>query len=181
MKQTAVLSDLGGVVVEFDTDRVVHYIAQAAGRSFDDVQQAVYHKERLLPFELGQIQPEAYYEGLRSQLRLSWSYDQFVRFWNDIFTENRPVSRLLQKLRSRMRLFALSNTNVLHLDHIKNRILSPSLFHEWIASCDVGLRKPDPRIYRLDGIHRRPARDGRSRTRRRPAGYSVRKSPTTGA
>jgi putative hydrolase of the HAD superfamily len=144
-----VLSDLGGVVVEFDADKLVHHIAQLLGRTFDDVHQAVYSKELLLPFEVGRITPEAYYEGLKARLQLTWTYPQFVRFWNDIFIEIPATTAILRQLRRHHRVVALSNTNTLHLEYIKRFVLPPDLFHDWIGSCDVGCRKPDPKIYEL--------------------------------
>lgn len=149
MTYSLLLSDLGGVVVDFEADRLVHQISQLLGRSFEDVQQAVYHEELLLPFELGRITPMEYYEGLKERLGFSWSYPQFVRAWNDILRENPEVTRVLRQLRQDCRLVALSNTNELHLRYIKQAIPSLSIFHEWIGSCDVGLRKPDPQIYRF--------------------------------
>lgn len=149
MAYSLVISDLGGVVVDVDADRLVHQAAQLAGRSFDDVQAAVYHRELLLPLELGQITPEAYFQGLQERLRLTWTYEQFVRAWNDIFTEKRDVVALFRALTARHAVIALSNTNVLHLSHIRGQMPSLGFFTEWIASCHVGLRKPDPRMYRL--------------------------------
>lgn len=149
MTYPVILSDLGGVVVEFNADQVVHQMAQVLGRPFDEVQAAVYHKELLLPFELGKISPKLYYEGLKTSLKLPWSYEQFVRAWNNIFIENRDVTEIMERLRKRHRLFALSNTNALHIEHIKQTFPSLGFFEEWIASCDVGFRKPDPEIYAL--------------------------------
>ena len=144
-----VISDLGGVVVEFNADRLVHQVAGLLGRPFDEVQAVIYHKELLLPFELGQIRPHAYYEGLKARLKLPWSYEQFVRAWNDIFTENHDVTWIMQRLHKRHKLTALSNTNELHIQHIKATMPALSYFDDWVASCDVGLRKPDPQIYFL--------------------------------
>ena len=149
MHYDLVICDIGGVVVDFDADRLVHQASQFLGRSFDDVQRAVYHEELLLPFELGRISPVAYYEGLRAALKLSWSYEQFVRAWNDIFNENRDVTQILERLRTRHRLTALSNTNLLHYQHLRATIPSLSVFSDWVVSCEVGLRKPDPKIYFL--------------------------------
>ncbi len=144
-----VLFDLGGVVVEVESDRLVHQVAQLLGRPFEEVQQAIYHEELLLPFELGRISATAYYEGLKKRLTLRWTYEQFVRNWNGIFTENTDVTILMQRLRKRHRLMALTNTNALHLDHIKASFPSLAVLEDWVASCDVGLRKPDPQFYFL--------------------------------
>ena len=148
MAYTVIIFDLGGVVVDVESDRLIHQVAQLIGRSFEEVHEAVYHVELLLPFELGQITPRDYYEGLKQRIKMSWSYEQFVRAWNDILRENPQVTKLVPRLRQHHKLIALSNTNALHLQHIK-AIPSLSLFDDWVASCDVGLRKPDPDIYRL--------------------------------
>lgn len=149
MGYQVVCSDIGGVVVEVESDRLMHQLAMLLGRPFEEVQAAVFHPELLLPFELGRIGARTYYEGLKGRLKLPWTYEQFVRAWNGIFRENRDVVEILQRLRQRHRLMALTNTNELHLDHIKATIPSLGLFEEWVASCDVGLRKPDPQIYLL--------------------------------
>jgi len=145
-----VFFDLGGVVVEVESDRLVHQVSQLLGRSFEDVQEVVYHKELLLPFELGHISGPVYYEGLKRRLNLPWTYEQFTGAWNGVFRENREVLRIMERLTVEHTLMALSNTNELHLQHIKTTIPAlSSIFRDWVASCDVGYRKPDPEIYRL--------------------------------
>lgn len=139
--------DLGGVVVEVESDRMVHQIAAQLGRPFEEVHAAVYDKDLLLPFEIGKITPQQYYQGLMARLKLPWTYEQFVRVWTGIFAENQEVTGLLRDLRKRHRLIALSNTNTLHLEYIRANFPSLSVFEHWIGSCDVGLRKPDPKIY----------------------------------
>ena len=144
-----VIFDLGGVMVDFEADRLVHQVAQLLGRSFEEVQAAVYHEELLLPFELGRIRPQVYYNGLKDKLRLSWSYERFVKAWNDVLRENSDVTGMLRRLHTRHQLMALSNTNELHLNHMKTTIPSLAILDHWVASSDVGVRKPDPRIYQL--------------------------------
>ena len=144
----AIIFDLGGVVVDVESDRLIHQVAQLIGRTFEEVHAAVYHQELLLPLELGQITPRDYYEGLKRFLDIPWTYEQFVRSWNDILRENPAVTQLVHRLRKHHKLIALSNTNELHLNHMK-AIPALSVLDDWVASCDVGLRKPDPQIYRL--------------------------------
>lgn len=149
MAYEVVMFDLGGVTVDVESDRLVLQVSQLVGRPFEDVHAEVYHKDLLLPLELGSIKPEAYFQKLKDRLNLPWTYDQFVRSWNGIFTENRYVTDLMQRLRRRHKLLALSNTNALHLECIKSSFPSLAVFDQWIASCEVGLRKPDPQIYFL--------------------------------
>ena len=141
--------DLGGVVVDVESDRLVHQVAQIVGCSFEQVQEVVYHPELLLPFELGWMTPEAYFDGLRQRLKLPWSYERFVAAWNDVFREKTDVTAIAQQLHQRYQLIALSNTNVLHLAYIRRQVSSLSVLADWVASCDVGLRKPDPAFYQL--------------------------------
>ncbi len=148
MAYELILFDLGGVVVDVESDRLVHQVSQLIGRPFEDVHEVVYHEELLLPLELGHVQPEQYYAGLTERLSIPWTYEQFVRAWNDILRENPAIIRLAERLRQRHRLIALSNTNVLHLEYMK-AIPSLAVLHDWVASCHVGCRKPDPQIYRL--------------------------------
>lgn len=149
MAYQLVIFDLGGVAVEVESDRLVHQVAQLLGRAFEEVQAAIYHEELLLPFELGRIKPQAYYEGLKARLGLPWTYEQFVGAWNGIFRENVEVTALMRQLGERHKLMVLSNTNVLHLEQIRTAVSSLSVVEDWVASCEVGLRKPDPEIYRL--------------------------------
>ena len=150
MPYELVLCDLGGVVVEVESDRLVHHAAQTLGRTFEEVHAAVYSAELLLPFELGQITARQYYDGLTRALKLPWTYEQFARVWSDIFREQPGMAPLMQRLKRRHAIVALSNTNELHLGHIKANFPQLSaVFVDWVASCEVGCRKPDRKIYEL--------------------------------
>lgn len=149
MAYEAVIFDLGGVVVECETDQLLYWISSLSHRPLDEVQEIVYDPALLGAFELGRISPEAFYDGLLQRLPFPWTYSQFVRAWNSILKEHAPVTTLMQQLHSRYRLMALSNTNVLHLEYMTSTISSLSVFEKIVASCEVGLRKPDPQIYQL--------------------------------
>ena len=148
MAYELVIFDLGGVAVESESDRLIHQVAQVLGRSFDDIQRTVYDDGLLLPLELGHIKPEAYYEGLKRKLKLPWTFEQFARAWNDILREKPEVARIMARLHKRHKLMALTNTNQLHIEYVRG-FSSLALFDYWVASCEVGLRKPDPQIYLL--------------------------------
>jgi putative hydrolase of the HAD superfamily len=148
MGYSVILCDLGGVVVHVEAERIIHQMSQLMNRPFEDVHRAVYEDGLLVPFELGRIAPKTYYDGLARVFGLRWSFEQFARAWNDLLRENEETISLMRRLAARCRLFALSNTNVLHLDHMR-ALRSLDFFDGWVASCDVGLRKPDPQIYQV--------------------------------
>ena len=52
-------------------------------------------------------------------------------------------------LKPQAQLWALSNTNLTHLAHFETAYPFFGLFKGILASHELGLRKPDPRIYRL--------------------------------
>ena len=147
MDYQLVMFDMGGVAVEVESDRLVHQVAQLTGRTFEDAHAAVYDKTLLHPFEIGRISPREYYAGLKKRLKLPWPYERFATAWNDIFRENTDVTRIMHRLSSRHRLIALTNTNELHLAHLRTMIPSLSVIKDWVASCEVGACKPDPAIY----------------------------------
>lgn len=149
MAYRVVIFDLGGVVVDVESDRLIHQIAPRLGHSSEHVEKAIYHQDLLLPLELGRISPHAYYERLKGQLGFPWTYGEFVSAWNDILREKTEVVRIIQQLHRHYTLTALTNTNILHLEHMKTQFPALSVFDDWVASCEVGLRKPDPQIYRL--------------------------------
>ena len=149
MHYELVVSDVGGVVIEYNADQFVHQVSVLLHRPFETVQEAIYHKELLLPLELGRISPTAYFTGLKKKLKLPWTYEQFVGGWNSIFMENRDVAWILQRLHKWHKLTALTNTNQLHIEHLRRTVPALEVFDDWVVSCEVGLRKPDPDIYRL--------------------------------
>lgn len=147
MKYELALFDLGGVALEVQSDYLIHQVSQLVGKSFDEVHEEIYHPEWLLPLEVGKISGEDYFKHLKEKLSLSWNYEQFMRSWNGILSEKKDVIDLMKRLSLQLRLMALTNTNELHLQHIKANVTSLAFFEEWIASCDIGHRKPEPEIY----------------------------------
>ena len=147
MKPKAAIFDLGGVIVDVESDRLMAIAAQLSGLSFDEVLAAVYHPD-LLQFELGRLSPEQYYAGLKSRIRLPWTFEQFVGFWNDILREKRDVTALVERLHGRCRLLVLSNTNILHMRYMKAIVPVLSKFDHLVGSYEVGACKPNPSVYR---------------------------------
>jgi putative hydrolase of the HAD superfamily len=98
-------------------------------------------------YERGRIDGPAYFSMMRQRLGLSLDYPAFVRLWNDYFAPNRPMEALVARLRGQVRFWALSNTNALHLDHLKLNYRVFDAFEGITASHEVGACKPEAAIY----------------------------------
>jgi putative hydrolase of the HAD superfamily len=100
-------------------------------------------------YERGGTTLQALHESLVGRYGLGWDVDEFGRQFNDFFERNPPMENLLNLLKPQAALWALSNTNATHLAHFETAYPFFSLFRGIMASHEMGLRKPDPRIYRL--------------------------------
>ena len=141
-----ILCDLGGVVVHVDSARAVQELATLARCSVKDV-IALLDTELLAAFEEGRVTPQQFFEGLARPLQLAMTYDAFVALWNNLFTENAETAALLERLRPQCHLAALSNTNELHFNHLMASVPSMRLFHRYLPSFQLGMRKPQPQFY----------------------------------
>ena len=101
-------------------------------------------------FEKGQITALEYYEHLTSKLSVSWTYEQFKAGWVYVnIGVNPEMFGLLQFLRTKYKLYVLSNTNELHAQNITQRFPEVfSCFNSVYFSQDLHDRKPSVEIYK---------------------------------
>src|SRR5208337_48204 len=82
-------------------------------------------------------------------LKLNITYGEFCDWWSSVFLEPTLVSEaLLENLRSRHRLLALSNTNAIHFGMVKEAYPLLRHFDGYVLSYEVGAAKPEAKIYR---------------------------------
>ncbi|GAA4363022.1 HAD family phosphatase [Hymenobacter saemangeumensis] len=151
------LFDFGGVIINIDYDRTLAAMRRLsrAGSSieFTQAQQA----ELFDQLETGQITPAQFRDGLRAGYELQASDDELDAAWHAMLLDV-PAERLalIGELRRRGHQTALlSNTNVLHIGEINQRLAQQYGFRNGIAdvldrvfySQEVGLRKPGDDIF----------------------------------
>ena len=147
---TTIIFDLGNVLLFHDNDRIHRGLADLAGCSVAEARRRLHDGGLWRAFDEGRLTPAAFHAELCRRLGIAWEFEGFVRLWNGIFTPNEPALALVERLRGRYRLVILSNTNPVHLAHIRaahGRILAP--FDHVVASCEAGCGKPDPAAFRL--------------------------------
>jgi glucose-1-phosphatase len=143
---TALILDLGNVVLNYDHGRSVKRIAQLAGRPEEEVESFVFG-ELKDDFNRGRLSGKAFYERVRDRFDLPVCLDAFTQVWSDIFWENPDVVELLPALSKKYPLYLLTNTDILHFKYILDNFDVVPRFKKVFASYLMGVAKPDKEIY----------------------------------
>jgi len=144
-----VISDLGQVLLHFDNRIFFQKMTEYTSRSVEEIREAAHSNLELLRlFELGRIMPVEFYDRIKTALEATVSYEQFYAAYSDVFALNGPILKVMAKLKPKVKLAMVSNTDIMRFTFIKNRFPEILIFDGYALSFDLGLRKPDPEIYR---------------------------------
>ncbi len=145
----AIIFDLGRVIVNIHIERGI--FGQLTSRhNGEQVEQLLLRlmSEELIWLECcGKIQPEEFHRQLCDKYQLDFDYHQFVELWVNIFTPIEGIPQLIDELRSHYPLGLLSDTDILHWEHILQLCPFLTRFENPTLSYQVGVTKPDPLIY----------------------------------
>jgi glucose-1-phosphatase len=146
-----IIFDLGKVVIDFDHSIAARKIALLAGKTPSEIHELFFDSSLIQSFEQGTISPQAFFVCVQQRIDLDIPFEQFVLIWNNIFyltSENKAVYEMMKKLSPRYTLAMLSNINELHYAYLKAAVPVFDRFQYLFASCEMGVTKPDPRIYK---------------------------------
>ncbi len=144
----AAFFDVGNVLLRFSHRRILRKFAWAVGRHPVKVTRLLWREKVVERIETGAVDGEEIHRLFREELGYRGTYAGFRRLWCDHFTLDRGSHALLKRVGAAVPTYLLSNTNALHFDYIRERYAFPSQVRGMILSHEVGLRKPDPAIYR---------------------------------
>ena len=144
----AVFFDIGNVLLRFSSKQVLARVAYAVRSSPLKLAKYLWSSDIGERIERGEVTGEQLYALFQTELDYKGSYAQFRLLWCDHFTLDRGSNAILKRTAKNVPTYLLSNTNALHIDFIKERYEFPGLVRGAILSHEVGLRKPDPAIYR---------------------------------
>jgi putative hydrolase of the HAD superfamily len=153
MSIRAIVFDFGNVLGFFSHLQAAEQLA-AFGRASPEAIAAFLFGGRLeQDYESDRLSTPDLLALLRDRFGLRGSDEELGRAFGDMFTPNRPVCDLVPRLKPRYRLLLLSNTNDLHYRCFGRQFADTlAQFDALVLSFQVGLRKPDPRVY--DHCHR---------------------------
>jgi putative hydrolase of the HAD superfamily len=142
-----ILCDFGGVICAFDYRIFCERLARRTNRTTEQIFAAAFGDRLQADFETGKLSGREYHRAVMVRLGSDVPYEEFYPMYGDIFTEIPASGDLLRRLRARYPLYLLSDTNEIHFGYVRETVRTLDLFDEFIVSYQVGVMKPDPRIY----------------------------------
>lgn len=146
----AIIFDFGDIFINLDKPATISGLQKLGMKEWNNE-----FEQLNLSFEVGAISPEDFIGGFQKQLPNA-SKEEILKAWNAVLADF-PFYRLefLQELSKKYRLFLLSNTDSIHINTFEEK--SGVSFYKDFYDCfekvyfsfDIGMRKPDPKIYQF--------------------------------
>lgn len=154
-KIEAVIFDLGGVILDIDYNLTRKAFEKVGAENFNEMYSQASADRLFRNLETGNIKEANFYAEFNECTGLSLKPDQINEAWNAMLLTFREDSLLfLNSIKSKYRLFLLSNTNEIHYNmfnkiyYQKKRAKAFEFFFEKAYySFEIGMRKPDNDIY----------------------------------
>jgi HAD superfamily hydrolase (TIGR01509 family) len=147
------LFDLGGVLVDFTGPRELGQFLRTPASPADILDRWI-RCPHTRDFESGRISPREWAERFVRDWDIHLEPEKFLLEFKTWASCILPGAReLLESLRPRYRLAALSNANEVHWERNTHELKVLDLFEFAISSHQVGFCKPDPAIFEV-AIHR---------------------------
>jgi len=143
---TTLFFDIGNVLVTFDFSKAMRRLAMDSPHPADEIERRL--RPLITALEDGQLNSANFIEQGRGVTLYGGSEEAFVAAYCDIFEENAPMIRLVERLADRVPMYLLSNTSDLHLDYLRAAFPVFSHFSGGAFSHEARSAKPDPKIYR---------------------------------
>lgn len=151
-----IIFDLGDVILNIDVPVASLSFAKLSGLEQAEILSLFKENDLFRQFETGSLDEISFRNLIRKLVDSpDWTDEMIDTAWNSLLLDL-PAERveLLKKLRSKYRLFLLSNTSSIHITQV-NKILKAStgierlddLFDKVYLSYEMGIMKPDPEIY----------------------------------
>jgi len=153
-KITTIIFDVGGVQYFYNHMKAAkameNEIGVPAKRIFKILSEKAVNDSFTAKAELGPPEKE-YWKQFSKELNIG-PVDPVMmsKLWNKIFTPNKPLLKLIKKLSKNYKIGILSNMSQGHKKWLISKgIEIPFKKTNVIWSCDINIRKPNPKIYTI--------------------------------
>ncbi len=145
----AVFFDLGGVILRTEYQAPRQHLAERLGMDYEDIEKIVFSGVSAARASLGEITEEEHWRNVMKTLKLPASEYERIRdefFAGDVI--DREILAFLRSLKPRYKTGLISNAWS-GLRHYIVREKFDDAFDTLIISAEVGVAKPEPKIYQL--------------------------------
>jgi glucose-1-phosphatase len=152
MSIRAVFFDLGGVILRTEYQAPRQHLAERFGMDYDDIDKVVFGggtNGSAVRATLGEITEEEHWRNVMKTLKLPASEYERVRdefFAGDVL--DREILNFLRSIKPKYKTGLISNAWSGLRDFIQRERFDDA-FHRMVISAEVGVAKPDPRIYHI--------------------------------
>jgi len=141
--------DLGKVLFDFDYNIALKKLESKVNVSAQEIIHQLFFKDFARDYEKGLVNTQKFYEKFKNAFKLQATYEEFIDNWRDIFSLNKDVVNLVERISLIYPVYLISNINELHFEYLhKNYPDVFSLFDGLVLSYKVKSLKPEKEIYR---------------------------------
>ena len=151
---SAIIFDLGGVILNLDMSRTMKAMSRIMGIDSTDYFSVAPFDDIFYGYEKGTLSTSQFVDALYEKAVVKVSRNDIIDAWNALLVDI-PEARVqtLEALSKNYRLFLLSNTSELHADYFEKIVPGNRNFHDLFEkvyySHIIGYRKPDNRAYNI--------------------------------
>ena len=153
-KSKAIIFDLGAVILNIDYQKTIDGFTKLGIKNAATLYSKKVQNNLFNEIETGKISRQKFLTELRKQTDNA-NIKLIERAWNSMLLDL-PEERLelIKKLKSNYKIYLLSNTNTIHIEAFKKKLGNVkwlsfcNLFDKMYLSHDLGLRKPDVKIFK---------------------------------
>jgi glucose-1-phosphatase len=148
---TAIIFDLGGVLLDLDLQKTFDAFEALGFNGFDQHFDSYSGSPFIETFEEGKMTNEAFIATVKTYCNEGTTTEQILTAWNAMLGPLQPQKvELLQQLKKQYKLFLYSNTNALHVAHLHlyyNTTFGSetfrNMFEKIYYSNELSIRKPN--------------------------------------
>jgi len=145
----AIFFDLGGVILRTEYQAPRERLAERLNMTYEDINKIVFESETARKASLGEVSVDEHWRAVMRRLRLPASEAETIRaefFAGDVI--DRDLLNFIRSLRPRYKTGVISNAWGDLRDYIVKHQFE-DMFDTLIISAEIGMMKPQPRIYQL--------------------------------